>query len=105
MIANVSFKTNVDATTLKEIYSQFYNDEPFIRLVDTPPHIKHVVGSNFCDIYVDKDERTGMAVVISAIDNLGKGASSQAVQNMNILIGLDETAYLKDLSESSILFL
>ena len=54
MITNVSFKTNVDAMTLKGIYSQFYKDEPFIRLLDTPPHIKHVVGSNFCDIYVDK---------------------------------------------------
>ena len=104
MIANITFKTDATAEKLKEIYQSTYKDEPFIRFVEKPPHIKHVAGSNFCDIYIAKDERTGSAVVITAIDNLGKGASSQAVQNMNVVLGIDETKYLKELSEVSILF-
>ena len=54
------------------------------------PNIQQVKGSNFCDIGVKVDERTGRVVVVSVIDNLVKGASGQAVQNMNIMCGLKE---------------
>ncbi|SNZ07944.1 N-acetyl-gamma-glutamyl-phosphate reductase [Persephonella hydrogeniphila] len=104
MISTVVFNTNLRKEQLVELYRLEYRYEPFVRIVPQPPQIKNVVGSNFCDLYVDLDERTGQAVIISAIDNLGKGASSQAVQNMNIMTGLPEDKYLKTLSEISILF-
>jgi N-acetyl-gamma-glutamyl-phosphate reductase len=104
MISTVNFKSSLNKKDLIELYRLEYRYEPFIRFVDVPPHIKHVVGTNYCDIYVDYDEKTGHAVVISAIDNLGKGASSQAIQNFNIMVGLKEDQYLKELSSISPLF-
>ncbi|WP_029522714.1 N-acetyl-gamma-glutamyl-phosphate reductase [Persephonella sp. KM09-Lau-8] len=104
MISTVIYKTNLSKQQLIELYRLEYRYEPFIRFCDTPPQIKNVVGSNYCDIYVDKDERTGQAVVITAIDNLGKGASTQAVQNFNLMTDRDEEYILKNLSDTSILF-
>src|SRR5690606_17553541 len=78
-------KRLVDQETLKDIYTHFYEDEPFIRIVDTPPSIKDVRSSNFCNIYVDFDDRTQNIIVVSAIDNLVKGAAGQAVHNMNLM--------------------
>ena len=77
---------------LQEIYRKYYENEYFIRLCKQGvfPETKWVKGSNFCDIAVTIDERTSTVIVISAIDNLGKGAAGQAVQNMNLLFGLDE---------------
>jgi N-acetyl-gamma-glutamyl-phosphate reductase len=80
---------------LKELYRDFYKDEPFVRVVDSPPHTKHTLGSNFCLIHPTIDQRTGKLIVISAIDNLIKGGSGQAVQNMNLMLGLPETAGLE----------
>ncbi len=104
MISTITVETDLTKKQLKELYHLEYRYEPFINLADTPPHIKHVVGSNFCNIYVDKDEKTGLAVIISAIDNLGKGASSQAVQNFNIMTGKEETYNLLDISKVGILY-
>jgi N-acetyl-gamma-glutamyl-phosphate reductase len=78
-------KRPVNQETLKDIYTHFYEDEPFIRIVDTPPSIKDVRSSNFCNIYVDFDARTQNIIVVSAIDNLVKGAAGQAVHNMNLM--------------------
>ncbi|PKM80529.1 MAG: N-acetyl-gamma-glutamyl-phosphate reductase [Firmicutes bacterium HGW-Firmicutes-14] len=77
---------------LLELYDEFYNDEFFIRIHPRGqyPQTKWVYGSNFCDIGLTVDPRTNRVVVVSAIDNLVKGASGQAVQNMNILFGLPE---------------
>lgn len=73
------------------IYKDFYKDEYFIRIMDEfLPETNHVAGSNFVDIGFRIDERLNRIVVVSAIDNLIKGAAGQAVQNMNILFGLDE---------------
>ncbi|MEX0779073.1 MAG: N-acetyl-gamma-glutamyl-phosphate reductase [Balneolales bacterium] len=80
---------------LKSIYSEFYENEPFIRVVDTPPSLQHVRGTNYCDIYTTYDERTNKVTAISVIDNLVKGAAGAAVQNMNIVLGIEETAGLK----------
>ena len=79
------------------IYEKYYGGEPFIRLLKPPelPETKFVSGSNFCDISFRLDRRTGRLIVISAIDNLGKGAAGQAVQNMNIMRGWPEEAGLK----------
>jgi N-acetyl-gamma-glutamyl-phosphate reductase len=80
---------------LKELYLDFYKDEPFVRVVDSPPHTKHTLGNNFCLVYPTVDQRTGRFIVISAIDNLVKGGSGQAVQNMNLMLGLPETTGLE----------
>ncbi len=79
---------------VRQIYLDFYADEPFVRIVDAPPHTKHTSGSNFCHIYPTVDPRTGRLIVISCIDNLGKGAAGQGVQSMNIMLGLPETTGL-----------
>ena len=73
-----------------------YTEEPFVRLLggDDLPETKATYGSNYCDIAVRVDAERGCLVLLSAIDNLGKGAAGQAVQNMNVLCGLDEIAGL-----------
>ena len=79
---------------LRELIEAAYENRPFVRLVDAPPSTKQVAGTNRCDIFVDYDARTQFAVVFAAIDNLGKGMAGQAVQNMNLMFGLPETAGL-----------
>lgn len=76
---------------LLAIYKDFYKSEPFVRVLDAGefPNIADVRGSNYCDIGLRADDRGGV-VVISAIDNLVKGASGQAIQNMNIVFGFNE---------------
>ena len=78
------------------LFQDFYTPHPFVRVLPPGemPNTHHVRGSNFCDIGLVWEERTGTLVVISAIDNLVKGASGQAVQNMNIMAGFPETAGL-----------
>jgi N-acetyl-gamma-glutamyl-phosphate reductase len=73
-------------------YREFYAERPFVRVLDEGrlPETKHVLHSNLCDIGVVSDPRTGRVVVVSAIDNLAKGASGQAVQCFNLMAGLDE---------------
>lgn len=80
------------AEELTEMYKDFYKNEFFVRVKEAGelPETKHVAGSNFADIGVVYDKRLQRAVVVSAIDNIVKGAAGQAVQNMNLLFGLDE---------------
>lgn len=80
--------------TVRAAFEKQYSDKPFIRLRKNPPSIKDVRGTNYCDIFSTYDERTGNIIVISVIDNLVKGAAGQAVQNMNLMLGLSETAGL-----------
>lgn len=68
-----------------------YADEPFVRLPDALPDVKNVSGTNFCDIAVRDDVRTGRLIILSAEDNLVKGAAGQAVQNFNLMAGFPET--------------
>ncbi len=75
---------------LRGIYDGAFENEPFVRMRDGSPQIAHVHGTNFCDIAVHVDGK--QAVVLSAIDNLGKGMAGQAVQNLNLLLGLNEAA-------------
>jgi N-acetyl-gamma-glutamyl-phosphate reductase len=84
---------------LRSWYEARYSKEPFVRLLDegSYPTTKAVYGSNLCDISIDFDEANSMVVVVSALDNLGKGAASQAVQIMNVMFGLDETAGIAQL--------
>ncbi len=80
---------------IQALYRDTYADEPFVRVLAAgqQPATQHVRGSNCCDIALQRDERTGRIIVTSAIDNIGKGASGQAVQNMNLMNGFaEETA-------------
>jgi len=83
---------------LLQLYQDFYKDEPFVKVVEFPPHTKHTWGNNLCLIHPTIDIRTGRLVVISAIDNLVKGAAGQAIQNMNLMLGLPETTGLEALA-------
>lgn len=74
----------------KSIYKQFYADEPFVEVSDRPPGVRDVRETNFCRISVHRDDRTGRVLVFAAIDNLWKGAASQAVQNLNLMFGRPE---------------
>ncbi len=69
----------------------FYADEPFVRVLDVPPETKYTVGSNHCLVSYARDGRTDRIIAVAAIDNLGKGAAGQAVQNANLMLGLPET--------------
>lgn len=84
----------VDAVGLQAVYAEAYGDAPFIRVRAESPQLRFVRASNFCDIYASYDKRTNRIITISAIDNLMKGAAGQAVQNMNLINQLDETAGL-----------
>ncbi len=85
---------------LVKLYEEYYRGEPFVRVLPqgSLPSTAFVRGSNFCDIAPLVDKRTGRIIVISAIDNLVKGASGQAVQNMNIVCGFPETMGLEGLA-------
>jgi len=72
------------------LYEDFYAGETFVEVCEAPPQLKDVAGTNYCRIFPHVDQRTGRIVVISVIDNLMKGASGQAVQNMNVMLGLPE---------------
>lgn len=89
-------RANVNLAAIHKVYKEYYGDEPFVRVLPQGgyPNTKWVLGTNYCDIGLSWDERTGRLVVISAIDNLVKGASGQAVQNMNIMFGLREDSGL-----------
>ena len=78
---------------VKAVYDKYYKDEPFVRVLEKGncPETKWVEGSNFVDINFVIDERTGRIIMMGAIDNLVKGAAGQAVQNMNLLFGFEET--------------
>lgn len=87
----VNLKKDVSQEDLYEIYQKQYGEEPFIRIRETILETRFVVGTNFVDLSLRVDKRTKRAIITSSIDNLMKGAASQAVQNMNILFGRDET--------------
>jgi N-acetyl-gamma-glutamyl-phosphate reductase len=87
---------DLEAQDIIACYSAAYSQRPFIRLYpqDRLPDTLNVRGTNFCDIGFKLDERNNRLIIISAIDNLVKGAAGQAVQNMNIMLGFDETTGL-----------
>lgn len=91
--ASVYTKTSLCEDDLKKLYQTFYKDAPFTHVVEQPPHLKQVVNSNKCFIHVSK--HGDKALIISMIDNLLKGASGQAVENMNLLFGRPQTEGLR----------
>lgn len=98
--AHVFLKENLQEKDIWKVYRLEYNNEPFVRIVKTKdgiyryPEPKVLIGSNFCDIGFEKDERSNRLVVMSAIDNLVKGTSGNCVQAMNLMFGWEETLAL-----------
>lgn len=89
-------KQRVSAGQVQRWYEQFYRDEPFIRVLTPPalPKTNRLSGTNDCEIAVRTVGSGRLVIAMAAIDNLGKGAAGQAVQNMNVMLGFDETAGL-----------
>jgi len=98
MLSTIYVTPNPDTgpKAIRECLHIFYQNRPFVRILpeDRMPDTLHVRGSNYCDIGLKMDGRNQRMVIVSVIDNLVKGASGQAVQNMNIMLGLDETTGL-----------
>ena len=92
-----TLKKDVTYDEVKAIYDKYYKDEYFVRVLekDVCPETRWVEGSNFVDVNFRIDERTHRIIMMGAIDNIVKGAAGQAVQNMNIMFGLDENTGLK----------
>ncbi len=85
---------SVTKDEVQALYAERYADEPFVHVVDRPPGLRDVRDTNECHVYVTVEER-GKVLAFSAIDNLWKGASGQGVQNLNLMLGLDETEGLR----------
>lgn len=82
-------------TDIPQFMESYYKDSPFIRIRrDILPNVSHVRGSNYCDMAFKVDKRTGRLIILSCIDNLVKGASGQAVQNMNVMFSFNEDVAL-----------
>jgi len=93
-------KKKTDTKTMLSLYNKTYAKEPFVRVLPEGllPNIKNVRGTNTCEIGVKVNDRTSTLIIVSAIDNLVKGAAGQAVQNMNLMMGFGETAGLGQLA-------
>ena len=83
---------------LRQLYLDCYRDKPFAKVVDSVPHTKHTWGNNTCLIYPTIDRSGEKLIAISCLDNLVKGAAGQAIQNMNLMLGLPETTGLEALA-------
>lgn len=94
--AYFTLKQDLSTEQVLHLFREFYADEPFVRIrpAGDLPATKQVAGSNYCDIGLQVDRRTGRVLVVAVIDNLVKGAAGQAIQNMNLLFGLPETTGL-----------
>jgi N-acetyl-gamma-glutamyl-phosphate reductase len=83
------------AADMKAAWQDFYGDKPFVRVVDEPPATRHVRGSNYCLLSAFDDRIEGRVILFATLDNLVKGSSGQAIQNMNLMFGFDEAAGLQ----------
>jgi N-acetyl-gamma-glutamyl-phosphate reductase len=94
ILETIYFRAAKPTTAMEiiETYERFYQGAPFVRLYDpgVMPDLRAVQRTNFCDIGVKFDSATGRGVIVAVIDNLGKGAAGQAVQNMNLMLGYPE---------------
>ena len=93
----VKLTNQISTDQLIELYKEQYVNDPFVRIRNSGnfPSVKEVSGSNYCDIGMHVDERTGRVTIVSVIDNLMKGAAGQAVQNANLMNGIDEKTGLE----------
>ena len=98
ILATIYAKTDEELSEadFKELYNNFYQTSEFVQVLeDNIPDTKHVAGSNYCHLGVNLDHRNSRVIITSAIDNLGKGAAGQAVQNMNVMFDMPEETGLK----------
>ncbi|MEX0784928.1 MAG: N-acetyl-gamma-glutamyl-phosphate reductase [Dehalococcoidia bacterium] len=86
---------DVSQAEVTAIYRDFYEDAPFTRVTEEPPHTKHTLGTNMCLVHPAVDGRNGMLVAVGVLDNLGKGAAGQALENMNLMLGLPQAMGLE----------
>lgn len=99
-----TLKPGVDQLAVQAAYSDLYSGSPFVRIYDSEPdpsilpETRWVTGSNFCDIAFRIDRRAGRVVIVAALDNLVKGAAGQAVQNMNLMFGFEESCGLEQVA-------
>ena len=95
--AYANLKKEVSYEKIKEIYDSYYKEEKFVRVLekDVCPETRWVEGSNYVDVNFKIDQRTGRIIMMGAMDNPVKGAAGQAVQNMNLMFGLDEAEGLE----------
>jgi len=95
--ASVPLSSTLSTAELVSVYRDFYAGEPFVRVLGEGerPTTRAVVGSNYCDVTVVADRRTGRAICVSAIDNLGKGGSANGIHNLNIMFGWSERTGLE----------
>lgn len=96
----VKLKKKSETSEIVSIYKKYYENEPFINVLEEGyyPNAKNVRGSNYCEIGLKVNKRTDTLIIVTAIDNLVKGASGQAVQNMNIMLGFKETTALDSIA-------
>ncbi len=92
--ASLRDDAKINSESLRSLYEEFYADAPFVSVAADPPMTKQTAGSNYCLVYPLLDERTNRLVVVSCLDNLGKGGAGQGVQCLNLMLGLPETAGL-----------
>jgi N-acetyl-gamma-glutamyl-phosphate reductase len=90
----VRLTRGVGEDELRSMYEERYADEPFVELADGPPGVRDVRDTNLCRVHVSLDA-AGRALAFAAIDNLWKGAAGQAIQNLNLMLGLPETEGLQ----------
>lgn len=93
IFASVYTRCDLDAAQLNELYRNYYSDSPFVFVSEEPISLKEVVGTNKCLLHIES--YNGYAHITSIIDNLTKGASGQAVENMNLMFGLDQATGLR----------
>lgn len=98
----VDILDGIDAKSIQNIYENWYEDEPFVTVLKAGklPDISHVQHSNQCQIGLTIDKRTNRLIIVSVIDNMQKGAAGQAVQNFNLMLGIDETKGLSMVAPS-----
>ncbi|MDD5686347.1 MAG: N-acetyl-gamma-glutamyl-phosphate reductase [Elusimicrobia bacterium] len=85
----LNLKKDISQDEIVKVYRKYYENEVFTRVVESA-QTKNVENTNYCEVAVNKDNRTNVLIVTSVIDNLGSGASQQAIQNMNLMYGFDE---------------
>ncbi len=93
IFATIYIRSSISLMEIEDIYKNFYKDHPFTHLSENPLHIKQVINTNKCLLHIDKEN--GFLIISSIIDNLIKGASGQAIQNLNLMYGYKETSGLE----------
>jgi N-acetyl-gamma-glutamyl-phosphate reductase len=93
----VRLPADLDEQAVRQLYETAYDDEPFVHLLPSGqlPSLRHVTHTNYCVIQVQRVDDRGNWIILAALDNLVKGAAGQAIQNMNIMFGYDETVGLR----------